>query len=107
LTLKARFQCFCLKNRSFNSIGRAQIGCVDPAGRRNGRDRCASRCSAHPIGLKIEELENLQAELNANINSAEFYKQSPEAVAACLERLKATDEELSAAYLRWDELEGV
>jgi hypothetical protein len=24
-----------------------------------------------------------------------------------LERLKATDEELSAAYLRWDELEGV
>ena len=59
------------------------------------------------LPLKIEELENLQAELNANINSAEFYKQSAEAVAACLERLKATDEELSAAYLRWDELEGV
>ncbi|MFM8341945.1 MAG: ATP-binding cassette domain-containing protein, partial [Methylomonas sp.] len=59
------------------------------------------------LPLKIEELENLQAELNANINSAEFYKQSPEAVAACLERLKATDEELNAAYLRWDELEAL
>jgi len=59
------------------------------------------------LPLKIEELENLQAELNANINSAEFYKQSPEAVAACLERLKATDEELNVAYLRWDELEAL
>ena len=55
----------------------------------------------------IEELENLQAELNASINSADFYKNSPEAIAAALEQLKITDERLTAAYSRWDELEAL
>lgn len=59
------------------------------------------------LPARIEELENLQTELNAQINSADFYKQSPEAVAKTLERLKETDQELTLAYQRWDELEAL
>jgi ATP-binding cassette subfamily F protein uup len=56
---------------------------------------------------RIEELETLQAELTAKINSGDFYKQSPDAVATTLEQLKAAEEELALAYLRWDELEAL
>lgn len=59
------------------------------------------------LPARIEELENLHSELNAKINSAEFYKQSPEAVAATLAQLNAADEALTQAYLRWDELEAL
>ncbi|MDD2761806.1 MAG: ATP-binding cassette domain-containing protein, partial [Methylomonas sp.] len=59
------------------------------------------------LPMRIEELENLQIELNAKINSPEFYKQSPEEVAATLEQLKAADEALNQAYRRWDELEAL
>ena len=54
----------------------------------------------------IDQLESLQAKLTAKIASAEFYKQTPDAVAATLEQLKATEDELAQAYKRWDELEG-
>jgi ATP-binding cassette subfamily F protein uup len=54
----------------------------------------------------IDQLEILQAELTEKIGSAEFYKQTPDAVAATLEQLKITEDELAKAYKRWDELEG-
>jgi len=56
---------------------------------------------------RIEQLEALQAELTAKISSSDFYKQSPDAVATTLEQLKAAEEELALAYLRWDELEAL
>ena len=55
----------------------------------------------------IEQLEKRQAELNSNINSPEFYKQSADAVAATLAELKTTDEALVQAYLRWETLDGL
>jgi len=58
------------------------------------------------LPLLIEQLETRQAELNAQINNAEFYKQSAEAVAGVLAALKASEEELAQAYLRWDVLDG-
>lgn len=55
----------------------------------------------------IEELENRQVELNSKINGPDFYKQSPEAVAATLAELQTTDEALAQAYLRWEALDGL
>ncbi|MDD1620760.1 MAG: ATP-binding cassette domain-containing protein [Methylococcaceae bacterium] len=56
---------------------------------------------------RIEELESLQAELTAQINGADFYKQSQEAVAAMLEQLKSAEDGLAEAYRRWDELDAL
>lgn len=56
---------------------------------------------------RIEQLENRQAELAAQIGSPAFYKQSPDAVAATLEHLKVTEAELALAYQRWDELDAL
>jgi len=55
----------------------------------------------------IEQLENRQAELNSAINNPDFYKQSPEAVAAALADLKSTDDGLAQAYARWEALDGL
>ena len=55
----------------------------------------------------IDELESRQSELNTQIGSAEFYKQSQEKVAATLAELKTTEEALAQAYQRWDELEAL
>lgn len=54
---------------------------------------------------RIEQLEARQAELTGTIGGSEFYKQSPEAVAAGLAELQAVETELAAAYSRWDELD--
>ncbi len=59
------------------------------------------------LPAQIEQLENLQSELNAKINSSDFYKQSPEAVEAALTQLQNTAEELTQAYQRWDALEAL
>ncbi|MBS4052690.1 MAG: ATP-binding cassette domain-containing protein, partial [Methylomonas sp.] len=56
---------------------------------------------------RIEQLENLQAELTAKIGGGEFYKQSPDAVSATLEQLKTAEAELALAYARWDELDAL
>lgn len=56
---------------------------------------------------RIEQLETLQAELTAQIGNPDFYKQSQDKVAQALERMKATEEELAAAYQRWDELDAL
>jgi len=56
---------------------------------------------------RIEQLEALQTELTATINSPAFYKQSPEAVAQTLDDLKHTADSLAQAYRRWDELDAM
>lgn len=55
----------------------------------------------------IEQLETLQVQLAADMNEANFYKQSPDAVAAKLAQLQTTEADLSQAYQRWDELEAM
>jgi ATP-binding cassette subfamily F protein uup len=55
----------------------------------------------------IERLETLQTQLTAEMNAANFYKQSPDAVAAKLEQLQTAEADLSRAYQRWDELEAM
>jgi ATP-binding cassette subfamily F protein uup len=56
---------------------------------------------------RIDELETRQTELTTQIGSAEFYKQSQEKVAETLAELKSTEEALTQAYQRWDELEAL
>lgn len=56
---------------------------------------------------RIEQLENLQTELTEQIGNPDFYKQSQDQVAATLERLQSTEQELVEAYARWDELDAL
>jgi len=56
---------------------------------------------------RIEQLETLQAELTEQIGSSDFYKQSQDKVTEVLDRMKATEDELAAAYARWDELDAL
>lgn len=53
----------------------------------------------------INDLEAKQAELNRQINDADFYKNDQQVIAQALADLQATDEQLEQAYQRWDELE--
>ena len=57
------------------------------------------------LPAKIEALENQLTELNASINSADFYKKSPDAVAAALDKLAITEAELTQTYERWELLD--
>ena len=56
---------------------------------------------------RIEQLETLQSELTEQIGSPDFYKQSQDKVAEVLNHMKATEDELAAAYARWDELDAL
>ncbi len=53
----------------------------------------------------IDQLETRQAELTQQMGRPEFYKQEAAAVAAVLEDLKQTEENLELAFKRWDLLE--
>ncbi len=53
----------------------------------------------------IEQLESRQAELNAQINSPEFYKAEQSLISQTMAELQAIDSKLENAYQRWDELE--
>ncbi len=55
----------------------------------------------------IEQLETLQTQITAEMNGANFYKQSPDAVAAKLAQLQTAEADLGKAYKRWDELEAM
>jgi ATP-binding cassette subfamily F protein uup len=54
---------------------------------------------------RIEALEIEQQDLTARIESADFYKESSEAIKAALERLSVLEKEILQAYARWSELE--
>ncbi|CAD6878728.1 Bis-ABC ATPase Uup [Methylomonas albis] len=59
------------------------------------------------LPVLIEQLETLQSQLTAEMNGANFYKQSADAVATKLAQLQNAEAELSRAYQRWDELEAM
>jgi ATP-binding cassette subfamily F protein uup len=54
---------------------------------------------------RIEQLETRQAELNALMNSSDFYKNDQPTIAKTLDELNQTVAALEQAYQRWDELE--
>jgi len=56
---------------------------------------------------KIEALEAEQAELNARMGDAGFYRQSSDRITATMERLQTVKRELDTCYERWQELESV
>ena len=53
----------------------------------------------------IAALEEEQATLHARVQAPEFYKEAPDTIAATLARVGQVDDELLAAYARWDELD--
>ena len=54
---------------------------------------------------RIEALEAEQAEINARMSEAEFYRQGNEKITATMARLEAVKSELETCYARWQELE--
>jgi ATP-binding cassette subfamily F protein uup len=54
---------------------------------------------------RIEALESEHAQLQAAVAAPEFYKEGADAIAKTMARAAAVEEELLAAYTRWDELE--
>lgn len=54
---------------------------------------------------KIEELEQMQSEWQAQMANPDFYKKNQEDIAASMEKLKAIQLEIEKAYARWSELE--
>ena len=54
---------------------------------------------------RIAVLEEEQAALNARVQSPEFYKEGPDAIAATLARVEQVGDQLLAVYARWDELD--
>ncbi len=57
------------------------------------------------LPAKIESLETEQAQLEAAIAHADFYKESREKIEQTLARLDALRGELTTIYTRWDELD--
>ena len=53
----------------------------------------------------IQRLELEQAELTAAIGDPEFYRRSPQEAAVAVQRLKSVEQELEAAFSRWETLE--
>lgn len=59
------------------------------------------------LPAKIEKLETEIAEIHATMANPEFYKQPAETIATQTAELNSHEEELSAAYSRWEELESI
>ena len=57
------------------------------------------------LPAKIESLEATLAELHEVISRPEFYKQPPTEIARQQTHVKDLDQQLAAAYRRWEELE--
>ena len=57
------------------------------------------------LPARIAALEEEQAALHARVQAPEFYKEPSDAIAATLARVELVDDELLAAYARWDELD--
>ena len=53
----------------------------------------------------IDELENLIADLQEQVNSAEFFNQSSEQTNTILNQLAENESKLEVAYARWQELD--
>ena len=59
------------------------------------------------LPARIEELEASKAALEAEMADPGFYKRGGDAIAADTARFEALDDELSATYARWEELESL
>ena len=57
------------------------------------------------LPARIEELESERANLHEEMVSPAFYKQDPDEIAKVADRTKQIEEELTAAYARWEQLE--
>ncbi len=56
---------------------------------------------------RIENLETEQQQLQTAMSDTDFYQQDGQEIAAAKARLCALDQELTAAYQRWEELESI
>jgi ATP-binding cassette subfamily F protein uup len=54
---------------------------------------------------RIEALEAEKQRLNETVSGPDFYKEAADAIRQTLGRLEDLDDELTAAYARWDELD--
>ncbi len=54
---------------------------------------------------RIENLEREQGELHGMMGNPDFFRHDPDEISRTSERLKTLEEELEAAYGRWEELE--
>jgi ATP-binding cassette subfamily F protein uup len=54
---------------------------------------------------RIEALEREQADLNATVAEPSFYRSPPDVIAKTLGRIESIEQELLAAYGRWEELD--
>jgi ABC transport system ATP-binding/permease protein len=102
---------------SSNAAGNAVVnGGVNAASRKAARqaDKAAAPAKAtyreqqefKELPGRIEALETEQRELSAKVASADFYKESGEAIQATLERLTTLETEIFEAYARWNDLDG-
>jgi ATP-binding cassette subfamily F protein uup len=102
---------------SSNAAGNAVVnGGVNAASRKAARhaDKAAAPAKAtyreqqefKELPGRIEALETEQRELSAKAASADFYKESGEAIQATLERLTTLETEIFEAYARWNDLDG-
>jgi ATP-binding cassette subfamily F protein uup len=57
------------------------------------------------LPARIEALESEHTQLQASIASPEFYKEGAEHIARTMARASEVEQELLAAYARWDELD--
>ena len=78
------------------------------------RRRKRTRKISYKQQLELESLpqliENLEAEqqlLQTAMSDTAFYQRDGQEIAAAKERLYALDQELTSAYLRWEELESI
>ncbi len=59
------------------------------------------------LPARIEALETEQAALIESMSSVEFYRQTPSEIASAKAKQETLENELTQAYARWEELEGV
>ena len=85
---------------------------VAPSGPRPARAQPAvkklsyrERLELERLPARIDALEAEKARLEASAAGADFYKESPAAIATTLERIDTVRSELDAIYRRWDELD--
>ena len=65
----------------------------------------AEKLELESLPEKIEQLETQQREFHETMADPQFYQQDRERIVTINTRLKAVEDELSAAYRRWEKLE--
>ena len=95
-----------------NAVGKAGANAASRRAARQADNAAASKATYREqqefkaLPGRIEALETEQRELSAKAASADFYKESGEAIKATLERLSTLETEIFEAYARWNDLDG-